>query len=191
MIETSPSPLSPNRSWFLVTATVAFLMAAGFSGYFQLKNSSLQSQISDLQNQKETLEKASADAAQTQTRRVAPSLLPVKATLKSIETDQLFWSKIIEKIETTVPKIKDSNEAIIVLRSYNGSEEGKIAVSATTRGVSADPFSDIALAVRAYAADPAFRGVFIPSITKSLTPDGTTVLSFSLNLEYVHPTQNS
>lgn len=174
---------TPNRSWFLVTATLAFLIVAGFSTYFQYHTSSLQASLNELKTQKETLKKSSEGAAPSEALTFS-SLVAAKSALKTIETDQLFWSKIIEKIEATVPKLKDTNEPIVVLRSYNGSEEGKIAVSGNTRSDSADAFSDIAIALRAFATDPAFKNVFVPSVNKSLAPDGTTVLSFSLNFEY-------
>jgi hypothetical protein len=176
-------PFTPNRSWFLVSATVAFLIVAGFSAYFEYHASSLQASLEELKTQKETLKKSSAGAAPSEALKFS-SLLGTKSTLKTIETDQLYWSKIIEKIEATVPKLKDTNEPIVVLRSYNGSEEGKMAVSGSTRSESADGFADIAIALRAFATDPAFKNVFIPSVAKSLSPDGTTVLSFSLNFEY-------
>lgn len=177
-------PFTPNRSWFLVAATVAFFIVVGFSGYFQFQASSLKSRISKLNTAKESLVKPGENEAPSQSAQMA-SLFGAQTSLKKIEAEQLFWSKIIEKIENSVPKLKDANRPIIALRSYNGSEEGKIAVSATTRADSADPFSDIALTIRSFATDPTFKQVFIPSITKSLAPDGATVLSFSINFEYI------
>lgn len=181
MIE-NPS-FTPNRSWFLVAATIAFFIVVVFSGYFQFQTSSLQSRIEKLNAQKESIIKPSENAAPSESTQIA-SLLSTQASLKKIEADQLFWSKIIEKIENSVPKLKDTNQSIIALRSYNGNEDGKIAVSATTRTDSGDPFADIALTIRSFATDPTFKQVFIPSITKSLAPDGATVLSFSINFEY-------
>ncbi|MBI2638791.1 hypothetical protein HYW83_04350 [Candidatus Peregrinibacteria bacterium] len=179
-------PFTPNRSWFLVAATIAFFIVAALSGYFQFQASSLGSRIENLNAQKESLAKPSSndDAKPSQTAQIA-SLMQAQASLKKIDAEQLYWSKIIEKIENSVPKLKDTNQPIIALRSYNGNEDGKIAVSATTRTDSADPFADIALTIRSFATDPAFKEVFIPSITKSLAPDGATVLSFSINFEYI------
>lgn len=177
-------PFTPNRSWFLVAAVIAFFIVVGFSGYFQFQTSSLKSRIEKLGAQKEALVKPSGDETPSPSAQTA-SLLGAQSSLKKIEAEQLFWSKIIEKIENSVPKLKDANQPIIVLRSYNGSEDGKIAVSATTRADSTDPFADIALTIRSFATDPAFKQVFIPSITKSLAPDGATVLSFSINFEYL------
>ncbi len=185
MIETQP--FTPNRSWFLVATLIAFFIVAGFSGYFQIQASALQADLDELKTQKETLLKPSENPQEKEAGQFA-SLVQTKTELKNIEATQLLWSKIIEKIENTVPKLKDTNEPLIELRSYNGSQEGKIAVSATTRRDSADPFQDVALVIRAFATDTSFKNVFVPSVTKSLTPDGSTVLSFSMNLEY--PPQN-
>lgn len=180
-------PLTNQRSWFLVAATLSFALVVGFSGYFEVKQSSLEKQITQLNAQKASITAPASDSTGTSTNSLV-SVLAVQQKLKTLETNQLPWSKIIEKIETTIPKLKDSSGPIVEFRSYSGTAEGKLSVSATTLSGASDPFTDVALTIRSFATDPLFRHVFVPSITKSLTPEGAVVLSFSMNLEYQKPT---
>lgn len=187
MINSLPQP---KHSWFLVSSLVAFVTIAGFSVFFQIKSTAAETKLNNLKLQKENFLKAPTDA-QSATEGAIDEIsraLLAKSQLKTIEAVQLPWSKIIEKIENTIPKEKDTSKPTIELRSYTGSEEGQLAVSATTRPLTADPFGDTANLIRAMTAEPVFKNVFIPSITKSITPEGETVLSFSINFNYVKQT---
>ena len=99
----------------------------------------------------------------------------VRDQLKKIELIKLPWSKIMEKIESIIPQIK--------ILSYRGTDDGKITISASTREESPDPLGDIATAVRVLNEEPTFSHIFIPSISKSITPQGSSILSFSINNE--------
>lgn len=178
---------TPRRSWFMVITFVAFLAVAGFSLYFEFETSTAKNRIDELKLKKESLEKPTEEVKNNEIVLRA-SALAVKEQLRKIETEQLPWSKIIEKIESTVPKEKETNKPIVRFRSYNGSTEGRITVSATTQSGSPEPFADIASIIRAFAQEPSFKEVFVPSITKSLTPEGEIVLSFSINFNYQKPT---
>jgi len=177
----------PKHSWFLVSSLVAFVTIAGFSIFFQMKSTTFETKLANLKLQKENFLRAPTETDSENNgavNEISRALL-AKSQLKVIEANQLPWSKIIEKIENTVPKEKETNKPTIELRSYTGSEEGQLAISATTRALAAEPFDDVAKLIQAMAAEPSFKGVFIPSITKSLTPEGETVLSFSINFTYV------
>lgn len=177
---------APSRSWFMVIALAVLLIAGGFSLYFEFETSSVKNELNELKVKKESLEKpteASLRLGLDETVLRA-SALAVKDQLRKIEAEQFSWSKIIEKIEATVPAEKETGAAIIRLRSYTGSPEGRVVVAAMTNPGSTEPFADIASALRAFGAEPSFKEVFIPSITKSLTPEGEIVLSFSMNFSY-------
>lgn len=182
------SPIQPplpgsNRSWFMAIAIIAFIFVAGFSIYSGLQKAGLQKDLKSLQVKKEALATPSVTLKNSPTD-AAISVLAAKNALRNMETRQLQWAKVIEKIETTVPKTKDTNEPIVGFKSYNGTEDGKISVSGVTRGSAVDAFADVALLIRTFANEPAFKKVFVPTITKALTPEGMTVLSFSINFAY-------
>lgn len=176
-------PFAPKRSWFLAASVIAFALIAAFSIYFKFQHSSLEKQLQELTAQKEALENP-AETTAADSAALKASAAKVRTELQEIEASGFSWSKIIEKIENTVPKLQNTSTGIVDFRSYNGSEDGKISVSALTRPNAFDAFSDVALTIEAFAAEPSFKNVFVPSITKSITPQGETVLGFGLNLEY-------
>lgn len=166
----------------MTAAIVAFAVIAFFSIYGSLRQSSLENQVNELKNRKEALNAPLKSAEKTE--GAAVSAETIKTELKKIETEQLMWSKIIEKIENTVPRLKDANTPVVRFKSYNGTPEGKFSISGATRRGAFDPFADIALVIRTFTGEPSFKNVFVPVITKSLTPDGETVLTFSISLQY-------
>lgn len=176
-------PFEHKRAWYMVASLVALVLIVIFSVYFGIQRSSLRTDLKALQTQKKNIKSHVVTESDDEGVKVASAAV-IQARLLKIEKDQLAWSKIVEKIEATIPKLKDSAQPIIDFRSYNGSNEGEISVSATTRSGAFDPFADVALLIRAFNNEPTFKNVFVPSITKSLTPEGTTVLSFGLNFKY-------
>lgn len=173
------------RSWFLVSAVLALMAIAGFSIYFEVQKTSLQKRLDKLTEQKETRAATSTEISPLDS---ISNLLKADAQLDVIEKRQLSWSQIIEKIETTIPKVGSTTEPAVNFRAYNGSEEGRFSVNALTRKSAPEPFSDIANVISAFVKEPSFQNVFVPAITKSLTPEGETVLSFSINFDYKKPT---
>lgn len=175
-------PFANKRSWLLTVAIIAFAATVIFSIYFKVKLGGLNSDLRELEKRKESLTTAVITTETGST--TATSLLDLKEKLSAIELNQLPWSRIVEKIETTIPRQRDTNSPVVVFQSYSGNEDGKVSVSAVTRQDAFDPFADIALTIRAFNADPSFKRIFVPSISKSMTPDGAIVLSFSFNFEY-------
>lgn len=180
---TTSQPALEKRSWFLVIATVAFFVSAGFSLYFQFQNSRLQKQIDDLNASNASIIAPLSGSSSSAADALASSL-SIKSELQKIETTQFKWSKIIEKIENTIPKVKGATDGIVIFQAYNGASDGTITVNAATRSGSTDPFADTALTIQSFAADPAFKNVFVPSVTKSIASDSSVVLNFSLNFSY-------
>ena len=176
-----PETTEPKHPWMLVVGALAFLVTTVFSFTFQWQKSSLVERVFELAAQKE----ATKETTGTEESSVATgTLLQIKDQLQHIEDNQLLWSKIIEKIETTIPKTVDTKKPVAVFRSYRGNDQGTLTVSATTQDDSADPFVDIGRLIRAFSTEPSFKNVFVPSITKNITPTGSVVLSFSLNFIY-------
>lgn len=168
------------RSWTPIAIGIAFAIIALFSVYFGIRQNSLISKLEDLKTEKEKLE------TELKSRRTesTDTLMAVKKQLDEITNRQILWSKISEKIAETIPKLPETNEPIINLRSFMGNENGIISATATTRSDSADAFADTALFISAFANELSFKHVFVPSINKTITPEGAVVLSLSINFEY-------
>lgn len=174
------SPLANKRSWFLVGTVVLFVAILGFSIYFSVKLKSVKNDLAALTAQKESI----TSLQNSDEEGGIAMAIAIKNKLDEITDVQLPWSLIIEKIENTVPKLRDTNGPIISLQSYNGNEEGNISVSASTRPDAFDPFADIALLIRAFVNEPSFASVFVPSITKTINQNGASILTFAINFEY-------
>ncbi|MBI4994253.1 hypothetical protein HZC21_01240 [Candidatus Peregrinibacteria bacterium] len=168
------------RSWGPIIIGIAFSIIALLSIYFEIRQSGYAAKIEKLTAKKEELN-TQLKANKIETGSAAEA---IKKELEQIEAAQLNWSKIIEKIENAVPRLKNSNVPVVNIRSYNGSEEGIISANAVTRPDSPDPFADTALLITAFNSEPSFKRVFVPSISKSITPEGGAVLSFSINFQY-------
>ena len=183
MIEANYNP-TPERSWFMPVSIIAFAVMAAFSIMFQLQMNGLNARVEELKAAKTKLATPFSTSGNVEGASAAAA---VKTALADIESKQLQWSKIIDKIESTIPKGKDG-KAVVTFTSYTGGESGKFIVNAVTRDDASDPFADIATVIRTFNTEPSFKHFFIPSITKSVTPSGATVLSFSVSFEYNKPT---
>lgn len=178
---TAPEAGAPRRSWLAAAGIIAFLAVAGFSVFFEIQQARLSKKLEGINTELKAFEDK---AAEEKNSTSSSELTVIKNALKNLEENQIFWSRVIEKIETTIPRLKETNEKVVFVRSYTGDERGIIALNASTRAGAFDPFSDIALTIKAFASEPALQNVFVPSITRTLTPEGATVLSFSLNFKY-------
>lgn len=168
------------KPWFIFISVAAFAVVLFFSVYYQIQQSRYSRSITQMQAQKDALiaEHKGSDASD---RAKAVS---AKDYLKEVEKNQVIWSRLIEKIEATIPRRADTLQPVLMFRSYNGSSDGHLSVNATTLPDAPDPFSDIALTLKSFSGDATFSNVFVPSVAKSLTSDGQTILSFSMNFQY-------
>lgn len=176
-------PLHKRRSWFTLATALGFLFTALFSLYFEFQTRQVTKKIVDIESKKASLS-LPLFGTTTSVLDVLSTALLVKSELQKIENSQFNWSKIIDKIENTIPKQKGTNEPIVQFSSYSGSAEGGVTINAVTLRSSLDPFADVALLIRAFSVDPAFTNVFVPSITKSLASDGSIILNFSVHFNY-------
>jgi len=174
--------MTPRRSWLLVATAIFFLSVALFSIYYALSVSRLKKEVATLEENQKKLSQSSTEEGATPEGRFA--LTTIKDRLAGIESNQLFWSKIIEKIEATVPKNPETKEPVATIRSYTGSNDGRISANGITKESSADPFADVAELIAAFGNETTFKNVFVPSITKNVLQDGSVVLSFSLTFDY-------
>lgn len=170
-----------SKPWFVIVSVMAFAVVLFFSIYYEIQDTRIQSAISDMKAKKEELanEQGATNLANDRARA-----LTAKEYLKELDKKQVVWSRVVEKIESVIPKNTESLQPVVIFRSYSGSSEGRLAINGITQPTAVDPFADIANTIKAFSTDPTFRNVFVPSISKSLTTEGVTILSFSMNLEY-------
>ncbi len=170
-----------SKPWFVIVSVMAFAVVLFFSIYYEIQDNRIQSAISDMKAKKEELTNAKGATSLANDRARA---LTAKEYIAELDKKQVVWSRVVEKIESVIPKNTESLQPIVVFRSYSGSNEGRLAINAITQPAAVDPFADISSTIKAFSSDPTFKNVFVPSISKSLTSEGVTILSFSMNLEY-------
>lgn len=103
-----------------------------------------------------------------------------KAFLDKQRAEQIFWSNVLLHFQ----EIEKRSETIEV-GSFSGNEQGNISFSAKTSFESNDPFLDTALLIERFKAASAFTGIFIPSISSSITEQGQETLSYNVRVDYV------
>ncbi len=174
----------PNRSLFAIGTGIALAVLIALSVYLSINNRRLEGKITALTSKKDALIAAQKSTDATEARG---SALAIKLKLDELKKNSTAWSDVVKKIDHAIPRLEKSETPIINVRSYTGSEQGDIAITAVTRADSFDAFADLALALRQLVAEPAFKKVFVPAITRTLTPEGAIVLNFSINFHYEKP----
>lgn len=102
-----------------------------------------------------------------------------KAFLDKQRAEQIFWSNVLLRFQ----EIERRSETVQV-GSFSGNEQGNISFSAKTSFESNDPFLDTALLIERFKAASAFTGIFIPSISSSITEQGQETLSYNVRVDY-------
>lgn len=169
-----------SKSWFVFVSVLGFAVVLFFSVFYEIQTSRYEREIADITAKKQELTAQNKGSGETDRARAVSA----KSYLKDIEKKQVIWSKIVEKMEGTIPRRADTLAPVVTFRSYNGSSEGRISVNATTQPDAVDPFTDISFTIKAFSGDQTFKNVFVPSISRSITPDGQSVITFSMNFEY-------
>lgn len=171
---------APQRTWPLTASILACAMIISASVFFEIRQGAFRRALNRLTAQQKELTALQPESL----KEIALQGENIKIQMQELSATQVIWSKLVEKIEATVPKNKETSAPAVALKSYNGNADGVVTVSAATIAGSADPMADIAQTVRAFTLDPAFKDVFVPSITRSIAPDGSTVFSFSMGFSY-------
>ena len=148
--------------WFII---LLFLLALG---YYQFRYFSIKSDIDDINvkivEQEQTLQKMGS--------RKVNSIFIAQKALKLLEKEAISFSNALIDFE----KLTSGN---IWFSAIRGESDGKLFVTSYSPS-----FSQTSQAVRALYDDPNFQNVFIPSLTKGVTDNGQSLVSFTLNVEY-------
>lgn len=110
--------------------------------------------------------------------------------LAKIETDEIRWSEVIAEVNQLIPTDSNGNNLVEIL-SYSGSGQGRIALNAVTQPMAVPPFDDVAKLIATFNNSVFFKDVYVPAISKGQNEDGSTTLSFVLNMDYEKPETGS
>ncbi len=104
--------------------------------------------------------------------------------ISSLDKDEIRWSGVINGLHKLVPLDVVTQKPKIQFLSYSGNRGGKLTLSAQTMEASADPFADVAELLRVFNTSSFFRDAYVPSLTRSVSQAGNTVLSFTFDVVY-------
>jgi hypothetical protein len=110
--------------------------------------------------------------------------------LAQIEKDELRWSEVIAAVNKQLPVDASGNRKINVI-SYSGSGDGKLALNMVTQPSGIPPYDDVSQLIAGFNNSVFFKDAYVPAISKGTNVDGSTTLSFILNLSYQKPDTGS
>lgn len=152
----------------------------GYSGYVYWQKSASESGFQVLTKsitdyQVKILEKEKAKKA-----------ISAKQTVDELKASLIKWSKVINKIRSTIPK--DEGVPVVQILSYSGSSGRDISMNVKTVPDREAPYVDVADLIAVFVDSKSFTDVFVPSISSGTDEKGKEVLSFLVNMKYVQLT---
>jgi hypothetical protein len=168
---------------FLLVFAFLFVLGVvlGYGYYTSQENAiedqmqTLDKEIAEINNQLDELKESDTVSAQTATQ-----------ALDTIALTEVEWSEVLSKILKIAPQDLVEKRALVEFTSYSGSEGGRLTLNTRTypsRDVR-NLLNAVAKTIRAFNENPDFSDAFVPSISKSVSDDNETVLSFILSVAY-------
>lgn len=161
----APRPFSIlNFIFFLI-----LLFVLGISGYSTVRKLSLNRAVdsvnSDILERQQKIEDYQADALN--------EVYFAQEADVYLEENAIIWSDVVSKLHDITPKE-------LFYASYIGDENGKLTLQTITDSVlSASKIIDL------LNKSGHFQNVFVPALTKGVTSDERSVVTFNINLEYL------
>jgi len=116
--------------------------------------------------------------------------ISAKEMLGQLKKNTVQWSKVIKKINSSIPRDRNGDFIVEVL-SYSGSQSKTLSMSMKTMPDSDKPYFDVATLIKAFDESKYFTENFVPSISSGFNEQGKEVLSFVLNTNYIDSLSSS
>jgi len=108
------------------------------------------------------------------------SLALKNAFLEKQRDEQIFWSNVLVRFNDLMKLNRQVGNS-----SFSGNQQGNLAFSAKTKSASNDPYLDTALLIEKFKASASFDGIFIPSISSTVSESGEETLSYNVRVDYL------
>jgi len=177
--------MSDNTKKFPWLLVLAFILAAGTAlgyGYFLSQNKVVSDQLTELDRELTSVQTQLSEA-QTSTTVSAQKGVNILAKIKEIE---IPWSKVLNDVQKIIPTDLLEKKAAVEFTSSSGQQGGKLTFNAHTI-----PSTDVRKQLKAvsdtiaaFNSTPSFANAFVPSISKSVTQENESILTFIFNVEY-------
>lgn len=165
----------------LVLAILATTLCLASLVYFSFKRSAMESSIAFKES---SVNELSKQVAGLDGQGVAGAY-SASRVLADIDSQYLAWSGIIQRVQNLVPKTS-LGQPVVDFLSYSGGKDGLINLTVRTLSGATDPFQDTADLLKAFNKSDDFQEAFIPSITKNITQDGSTVLNYTMRMQFLN-----
>jgi hypothetical protein len=165
---------------------IAFLLVFGVAlayGYYYSQNNVVNQQINDVEteiasvrNQLNELRDSEIVAAQNGIR-----------ALETISEDEVVWSEVLSVLLRIVPLEVEERGKLVNFTSYSGSEGGQLSFNSQTNPSTnvKRQLEAVSTIIRTFNESQVFTDAYVPSISKSVTEDEESVLSFIFNVNYI------
>lgn len=171
-------------SFLLIVAfLLLFGLGLGYAYYYSQDNFAIENtneierEIISVRNQIDNLQKSDVVAAQK-----------ALEVLEKISGDEIMWSEVLRILLRIVPLDVEERRPLVNFISFSGAQEGRLAFNAQTNPSTnvRRQLSAVATIVRTFNDSQVFYNAFVPSISKSVTGEDESVLSFILNVNYTN-----
>lgn len=164
---------------------IAFLLIFGVGlayGYYYSQDNLAKQSIAEaeregisIRNQLEDMRRSDIVAAQRGLR-----------VLEQIQREEILWSEVLNLLLRIVPLDVAERRPLVNFISFSGSEGGRIAFNVQTNP-SANvkrQLDAVATIIQTFNDSQVFYNAFVPSVSRSVTGEDQSVLSFILNVNY-------
>ncbi len=165
-------------SSLLILGILVVLAVAIYTGYQYWDKSAQTQQFENLQT---SISEYENRVLQYQNKKIMETI-SAKKTLEAFSNNKILWSKIVQKVRSTIPQSREGD--IIEVLSYSGSSGNKISMNVRTMEGSQAPYLDVARFIKAFDDSEDFKDGFVPSISAATDDEGNSVLSFSFSTIY-------
>lgn len=166
---------------FIIAFLLIFGLGLGYGYYYSQDNlvstqrSEIEREIVGVRNQLDNLRKSDVVGAQ---RGIA--------VLDKLKKEEIFWSEVLRTLLKIVPLDVEERRTLVNFTSFSGSDGGGLAFNAQTNPSTnvRKQLNAVATIIRTFNDSQVFYNAFVPSVSKSLTGEDESVLSFIINVNY-------
>ncbi len=154
----------------LLSTLVVFVFVIGalYTGFLFFKQSSLNSEIERITDEKTDLEMQIAQLKAEQVQEV----LIAQALSEKVTAASIKWSKVVKKLQDLTP-------VGVFYKAYSAAKDGSIAISAL-----GDSYASVSSVIATIQKSKDFSDVFVPSVSLGTTSEGKELVTFPIQLKF-------
>lgn len=154
----------------LLPTIIIFVFVIGllYTSFLLIKSHSLKKEIARIEDQKISVQ---SEINKFKSQQIE-EFLNAQSLSEKVKANSIKWSTLIKRIQDLAP-------VAVFYRSYSGSEDGVVDISAL-----AENYEAVSDTIKALKNAKEFVDVFVPGVTLGKASDGQEIVSFNLELDY-------